>query len=221
MWAFVEGTTVAWVTFGVVTAILAAALLVKYLWPMKRMRNADVGTGSLLAGGVLGIVGFFRRTGRRAGPRFRARRLPRRTGCCAATPEWPGLRRSMRSRALRCRLASSWRAHCWRPWSGSSGCSWADAQRMGGSARVSWDSAERGATRIPRVMVVIRPIVAKSTTLVPGMRVGPYSGVSARPSQPAMGARSAMPGGGPSIRKRRVVGTCAGDLIGGSGAANR
>ena len=59
VWAYVEGTTAAWVTLGVVTAILAAALLVKYLWPMKRMRSADVGTWSLLAGGVLGIVGFF------------------------------------------------------------------------------------------------------------------------------------------------------------------
>jgi uncharacterized protein YqgC (DUF456 family) len=59
VWAFVEGTTVAWVTLGVATAILAAALLVKYLWPMKRMRSADVGTWTLLAGGVLGIIGFF------------------------------------------------------------------------------------------------------------------------------------------------------------------
>jgi hypothetical protein len=59
VWAFVEATTIGWVTFGVATAILAAALLVKYLWPMKRMRGADVGTWSLLAGGVLGIVGFF------------------------------------------------------------------------------------------------------------------------------------------------------------------
>jgi uncharacterized protein YqgC (DUF456 family) len=59
VWAFVEGTTIAWVTLGVATAILAAALLVKYLWPMKRMRGADVGTWSLLAGGVLGVIGFF------------------------------------------------------------------------------------------------------------------------------------------------------------------
>jgi uncharacterized protein len=59
VWAFVEATTVAWVTLGVATAILAAALLVKYLWPMKRMRRADVRTWSLLAGGALGIVGFF------------------------------------------------------------------------------------------------------------------------------------------------------------------
>jgi uncharacterized protein YqgC (DUF456 family) len=59
VWAYVEGTTVAWVTLGVAAVILAAALLVKYLWPMKRMRSADVGTWSLLAGGVLGIIGFF------------------------------------------------------------------------------------------------------------------------------------------------------------------
>ena len=59
VWAFVVGTTVAWVTLGVAAAILAAALLVKYLWPMKRMRSAAIGTWSLLAGGALGIVGFF------------------------------------------------------------------------------------------------------------------------------------------------------------------
>jgi uncharacterized protein YqgC (DUF456 family) len=59
VWAFVEGTTAGWVTFGVAAAILVAALLIKYLWPMKRMRNADVGTWSLLVGGAFGIVGFF------------------------------------------------------------------------------------------------------------------------------------------------------------------
>jgi uncharacterized protein YqgC (DUF456 family) len=59
VWASVEHTTVGWVTLAVAAAILAAALLVKYLWPMKRMRSADVGTWSLLAGGALGVVGFF------------------------------------------------------------------------------------------------------------------------------------------------------------------
>jgi uncharacterized protein len=59
VWAFVERTTVAWVTLGIVAVILGAALLVKYLWPMKRMRSADVGTWTLLAGGALGVIGFF------------------------------------------------------------------------------------------------------------------------------------------------------------------
>lgn len=59
VWAFVEQTVTGWVTLGVVTAILGAALLVKYLWPMRRMRAADVRTSSLVAGAVLGVVGFF------------------------------------------------------------------------------------------------------------------------------------------------------------------
>lgn len=59
VWAFVEHNVTAWVTLGVVTAILGAALLVKYLWPMRRMRAADVRTASLVAGAVLGVVGFF------------------------------------------------------------------------------------------------------------------------------------------------------------------
>jgi uncharacterized protein YqgC (DUF456 family) len=59
VWAFVERTTVAWVTLGVVAVLLGATLLVKYLWPMRRMRGADVRTLSLFAGAVLGIIGFF------------------------------------------------------------------------------------------------------------------------------------------------------------------
>jgi uncharacterized protein YqgC (DUF456 family) len=59
VWAFVERGTAAWVTLGVVTVVLGAALLIKYLWPMRRMRAADVRTTSLVAGGVLGVVGFF------------------------------------------------------------------------------------------------------------------------------------------------------------------
>ena len=59
VWAVVEHTAVSWVTLGVVTALLAASTLIKYLWPMRRMREADVGTRSLLAGAVLGIIGFF------------------------------------------------------------------------------------------------------------------------------------------------------------------
>ena len=59
VWAAVEHTVVSWVTLGIVTAVLGGTLLVKYLWPMRRMRSADVGTWSLLAGGALGIVGFF------------------------------------------------------------------------------------------------------------------------------------------------------------------
>lgn len=59
VWAVVEHNATGWVTLGVVTALLAAGQLIKYLWPMRRMRAADVRTSSLVVGGVLGVVGFF------------------------------------------------------------------------------------------------------------------------------------------------------------------
>jgi uncharacterized protein len=59
VWAVVENNVTGWVTLGVVTALLGASLLIKYTWPVKRMRAADVRTLSLVAGGALGIIGFF------------------------------------------------------------------------------------------------------------------------------------------------------------------
>lgn len=59
VWAVMENNVTAWVTLAVVTALLGAATLVKYMWPAKRMREADVRTRSLVLGAVLGIVGFF------------------------------------------------------------------------------------------------------------------------------------------------------------------
>jgi uncharacterized protein len=59
VWAVLENNVTAWVTLGVVTALLGVATLIKYLWPMRRMRAADVSTWSLVTGGVLGIIGFF------------------------------------------------------------------------------------------------------------------------------------------------------------------
>lgn len=59
VWAFVVGTATAWVVLGVVTALLGAGILVKYLWPARRMRAADVSNRTLLAGAVLGVIGFF------------------------------------------------------------------------------------------------------------------------------------------------------------------
>ncbi len=59
VWAVVENNVPAWVTLGVVTAVVAASTLIKYLWPMRRMRAADVGTSTLVAGAALGVVGFF------------------------------------------------------------------------------------------------------------------------------------------------------------------
>jgi uncharacterized protein len=59
VWAVVENNVTGWVTLGVVAALLAVATLIKYMWPMRRMRAADVRTLSLVAGAVLGIIGFF------------------------------------------------------------------------------------------------------------------------------------------------------------------
>jgi uncharacterized protein len=58
VWAVVEHTVASWVTLGIVTVVVGATTAVKYLWPVRRMRRAEVGTSALLAGGVLGIVGF-------------------------------------------------------------------------------------------------------------------------------------------------------------------
>jgi uncharacterized protein len=59
VWAWIEGTTVSWVTLGIVAALFIAAEVIKYTWPVKRMRQADVRTSSLVLGGVLGVIGFF------------------------------------------------------------------------------------------------------------------------------------------------------------------
>jgi uncharacterized protein len=59
VWAVVEHTVASWVTVGIVTVVVGATTAVKYLWPVRRMRRAEVGTSALLAGGLLGIVGFF------------------------------------------------------------------------------------------------------------------------------------------------------------------
>lgn len=59
VWAVVEGGTTAWVTLGIAWAFFLSAEVIKYLWPVRRMRAADVSTWSLVAGGVLGVIGFF------------------------------------------------------------------------------------------------------------------------------------------------------------------
>ena len=59
VWAFIVRGTVAWVVLGVVTAVLGVSLLVKYLWPARRMRAADVSGRTLAAGALAGVIGFF------------------------------------------------------------------------------------------------------------------------------------------------------------------
>lgn len=59
VWAIVENNATAWVTLAVVAVIFAITLVTQYLWPVRRMRSADISTRTLLVGGVLGVIGFF------------------------------------------------------------------------------------------------------------------------------------------------------------------
>ena len=58
-WALFESTTKAWVVLGIVVALAAATIVVKYVWPAARMREAGVPTLSLVLGGIAAIIGFF------------------------------------------------------------------------------------------------------------------------------------------------------------------
>lgn len=59
VWAVVEHTVASWVTLAIVTVVVAATTAIKYLWPARRMRRADVPTSTLVIGAALGVVGFF------------------------------------------------------------------------------------------------------------------------------------------------------------------
>lgn len=59
VWAVAVHTATSWVVLGVAAALFLAGEAIKYLWPMRRMRRADVSTRSLIVGGILGIIGFF------------------------------------------------------------------------------------------------------------------------------------------------------------------
>lgn len=57
---FGDGTGVGpWIVLGLATLVTLLGSLVKYLWPGRNLRRGGVSNLSLLAGGVLGIVGFF------------------------------------------------------------------------------------------------------------------------------------------------------------------
>ncbi len=59
VWAYVESTVASWVAFGIAAAMFGAAEIIKYTWPVKRMRQAQVRTSVLVIGALAGIVGFF------------------------------------------------------------------------------------------------------------------------------------------------------------------
>lgn len=59
VWAIERGETTAWVIAVVSLGLLATGAVVKYLVPGRRLQRAGVPAGTLVAGAVLGVVGFF------------------------------------------------------------------------------------------------------------------------------------------------------------------
>ena len=59
VWAIIERSAVSWITLNIATALFVAAEVIKYTWPVKRMRAADVRMPILAIGAVCGLIGFF------------------------------------------------------------------------------------------------------------------------------------------------------------------
>ena len=59
VWALDIGTTTAWAVFAVAATLLVAGSVVKYLVPGRRLKASGVPNRTLLAGALLGFVGFF------------------------------------------------------------------------------------------------------------------------------------------------------------------
>ena len=59
VWALESGSTTAWIVLATALALLVAGGAVKYLVPGRRLQRAGVPSSTLLAGAVLGVVGFF------------------------------------------------------------------------------------------------------------------------------------------------------------------
>lgn len=59
VWAVPRNDAVGWTVLAVATAIVVLGTVAKYLLPGKRLRDSGVPTRTLVAGAVLGVVGFF------------------------------------------------------------------------------------------------------------------------------------------------------------------
>ncbi len=59
IWALEEGSTAAWVTMVVATALIATSQVLKYLVPGRQMRDQGVPRTTLVLAALAGIVGFF------------------------------------------------------------------------------------------------------------------------------------------------------------------
>jgi uncharacterized protein YqgC (DUF456 family) len=59
VWAVAVGSATAWAVLAAATVVIAGAQVVKLLVPARRLRTAGVPRRSIVAGMVLGAVGFF------------------------------------------------------------------------------------------------------------------------------------------------------------------
>lgn len=59
VWAIPRGDALGWTVLAVAGALVVVGTVAKYVFPGRRLRNAGVPGRTLVAGGVLGIVGFF------------------------------------------------------------------------------------------------------------------------------------------------------------------
>jgi uncharacterized protein YqgC (DUF456 family) len=61
LWALLGDAsgTVKWVVLVMATLVAAIGALIKYLLPGKHLKSAGIPNSALLAGGVLGLIGFF------------------------------------------------------------------------------------------------------------------------------------------------------------------
>jgi uncharacterized protein len=59
MWALVEGTAIAWVVFAICFGIGAAATVIKYLIPGRKLKESGVALSTMLIATFGAVVGFF------------------------------------------------------------------------------------------------------------------------------------------------------------------
>ena len=59
VWSLERQDATGWIVLGVVTLLFAIGQVAKYLLPGRRLREVGVPTSTMLAGAVLGFVGFF------------------------------------------------------------------------------------------------------------------------------------------------------------------
>src|SRR3954454_16690579 len=59
VWAISIGTPTAWAVFAVSAGFVAVGVVVKYVVPGRRLKDAGFHSSTMVVGGLLGIVGFF------------------------------------------------------------------------------------------------------------------------------------------------------------------